>query len=316
MSASKHFTDLSVSRAVEHASGQLDELLTIRDWLRFAVSQLHRHEARFGQGTDNAWDDAVFLVLGCLDLPVDQLEPYLDARLLTSERKVVAQALYQRCEMHTPTSYILSEAWQQGFRFHVSTDVLIPRSPIAELLATGLYPWIEAPESLGRIADLCTGSGCLAILAAIHFPNAIVDATDLSDAALGIASKNVASYELANRVNLHQGDMLEALPKDQKYDLIICNPPYVNQTSMAQLPPEFLHEPTMALAGGEDGMTLIKRLIAGAAKTLKPEGHLLLEIGHERPHFDLAFPHLTPLWIDTLATEQSLMLLRADQLSS
>lgn len=309
-------TNRLTHRSVDHSAGQVDELITVRDWLRFAVSQLRRHDACFGQGTDNAWDDAVFLVLRSLDLPIDQLEPYLDARLLISERKGVAHALYQRCQLRTPTSYILSEAWQQGFQFHVSSAVLIPRSPIAELLVSALFPWIAVPESLGRVADLCTGSGCLGILAALHFPNAIVDATDLSDAALSIARRNVAFYELEERVFLHQGDLLAALPSNQKYDLIICNPPYVNQASMAQLPPEFLHEPAMALAGGEDGMTLVKELLAGAAKILKPEGHLLLEIGHERPHFDMAFPHLSPLWIDTLATEQNLLLIRADQLSS
>ena len=294
----------------------LSELLTVRDWLRFAVSEMHRHNVCFGQGTDNAWDDAVFLVLRSLNLPIDQLEPYLDARLLPSERQTLLHALYLRCELHTPTSYILSEAWQQGYRFEVSPSVLIPRSPIAELLVNGLSPWVDEPESISRMADICTGSGCLAILAALHFPNAQVDATDLSEAALTTARRNIDAYALTHRVKAHAGDMLAALPTGQTYDLIICNPPYVNQTSMTDLPAEFLHEPNMALAGGEDGMALIKPLMANIAKKLTPEGYLLLEIGHERPHFDKAFPALSPLWIDTLATEQNLLLIRADQFST
>ena len=294
----------------------LSELLTVRDWLRFAVSEMHRHNVCFGQGTDNAWDDAVFLVLRSLNLPIDQLEPYLDARLLPSERQTLLHALYLRCELHTPTSYILSEAWQQGYRFEVSPSVLIPRSPIAELLVNGLSPWVDEPESISRMADICTGSGCLAILAALHFPNAQVDATDLSEAALTTARRNIDAYALTHRVKAHAGDLLAALPTGQTYDLIICNPPYVNQTSMTDLPAEFLREPNMALAGGEDGMALIKPLMANIAKKLTPEGYLLLEIGHERPHFDKAFPALSPLWIDTLATEQNLLLIRADQFST
>ena len=294
----------------------LSELLTVRDWLRFAVSEMHRHNVCFGQGTDNAWDDAVFLVLRSLNLPIDQLEPYLDARLLPSERQTLLHALYLRCELHTPTSYILSEAWQQGYRFEVSPSVLVPRSPIAELLVNGLSPWVDEPESISRMADICTGSGCLAILAALHFPNAHVDATDLSEAALTTARRNIDAYAVAHRVKTHAGDMLAALPDGQTYDVIICNPPYVNQASMTDLPAEFLREPNMALAGGEDGMALIKPLMANIAKKLTPEGYLLLEIGHERPYFDKAFPALSPLWIDTLATEQNLLLIRADQFST
>lgn len=294
----------------------LGELLTVRDWLRYAVSEMQRHNVCFGQGTDNVWDDAVFLILRSLDLPIDQLEPYLDARLLPTERQTLLRALYLRCELHTPTPYILSEAWQQGYRFEVSASVLIPRSPIAELLVQQISPWIDEPDSVTRIADICTGSGCLAILAALHFPNAHVDATDLCDDALKIARSNIGAYGLEDRVSAHAGDMLAALPDGQTYDLVICNPPYVNQMSMDTLPAEFLHEPALALAGGEDGMTLIKPLMANIAKKLKPEGYLLLEIGHERPHFDNAFPNLSPLWIDTLATEQNLLLIRADQFST
>lgn len=295
---------------------QLSELVSVRDWLRYTVSQMNRHQVHFGQGTDSAWDDAVFLVLRSLDLPIEQLEPFLDAKLLLAERQRLSQAVSQRCESHMPTAYIVSESWLQGFKFRVSPDVLIPRSPMAELLVTQVEPWVDDPNAVEHIADICTGSACLAILAALHFPNATVDATDLSPAALAIAQQNVADYGLGARVHLHQGHMLEALPRGRTYDLIICNPPYVNQNSMDALPAEFLKEPAMALAGGNDGMIFVKQLLDQVADHLSGEGLLLLEVGHERVHFEAAFSSLNPLWIDTMATEQNLLLLRADQLTS
>lgn len=294
----------------------LAQLVTVRDWLRFAVSQMNRHHVHFGQGTDNAWDDAVFLVLKSLDLPIEQLNPFLDAKLLPSEREQLLSVIEKRCEQHIPTAYIVSEAWLQGFKFRVSPDVLIPRSPMAELLLASLDPWVTDANAVNRVADICTGSGCLAIMAALHFPNATVDATDLSPAALAIAQQNVDDYGLSDQVHLHEGHLLEALPSGLTYDLIICNPPYVNQTSMNALPAEFLKEPNIALAGGEDGMFLVKQLLDKIAPYLNKEGFLLLEIGHERVHFEAAFPLLNPLWIDTMATEQNLLLIRADQLSS
>lgn len=294
----------------------LAQLVTVRDWLRFAVSQMNRHHVHFGQGTDNAWDDAVFLVLKSLDLPIEQLNPFLDAKLLPSEREQLLSVIEKRCEQHIPTAYIVSEAWLQGFKFRVSPDVLIPRSPMAELLLASLDPWVTDANAVNRVADICTGSGCLAIMAALHFPNATVDATDLSPAALAIAQQNVDDYGLSDQVHLHEGHLLEALPSGLTYDLIICNPPYVNQTSMNALPAEFLKEPNIALAGGDDGMFLVKQLLDKIAPYLNKEGFLLLEIGHERVHFEAAFPLLNPLWIDTMATEQNLLLIRADQLSS
>jgi ribosomal protein L3 glutamine methyltransferase len=292
------------------------QLITVRDWLRFAVSQMNRHHVHFGQGSDNAWDDAVFLVLRSLDLPIGQLDPFLDAKLLPSERLQLLSAIEQRCEQHIPTAYIVSEAWLQGFKFRVSPDVLIPRSPIAELLLTSLEPWVTDANAINRVADICTGSGCLAIMAALHFPNATVDATDISPAALTIAQQNIDDYRLNDQVHLHEGNLLDALPRGCTYDLIICNPPYVNQTSMDALPAEFLKEPNMALAGGDDGMFLVKQLLEKLSSYLNDDGFLLLEIGHERAHFEAAFPLLNPLWIDTMATEQNLLLIRADQLSS
>jgi ribosomal protein L3 glutamine methyltransferase len=289
------------------------ELITVRDWIRYAVSQMERHATVFGQGTDNAWDDAVFLVLRCLRLPIDQLDPFLDARLLPAERSQLADLLRQRCEEHVPTPYLVGEAWLQGHRFVVSRDVLIPRSPLSELIQTKLEPWID-PDRVSRVADICTGSGCLAILAALEYPNAEVHATDISEAAIQIAQTNIDDYGLASQVKLFKGDMLDALPEDTTYDVIICNPPYVNQQSMNRLPAEFKQEPALALAGGEDGMNLVRRLLKAAFDRLTPHGHLLLEIGHERGHFEAAFPELSALWLDTQATESQIMLLSAADL--
>lgn len=291
-----------------------DHLRTVRDWLRFAVSQMNEHQVQIGQGTLSVWDDAVFLVLRSLNLPVDQLEPFLDARLLPSECERLHTRIHQRCHEKVPTAYLVGEAWLGGWRFEVNPQVLIPRSPISELLAQGLDPWVT-PENISRVADVCTGSGCLAILAALNFPHASVDATDISEAALEIAQKNVRDYRLDDRIELHQGSMLDALPSQRRYDLIICNPPYVNAQSMSQLPAEFEHEPSLALAGGRDGMDLIRELLSKAHARLTDEGVLLLELGHEAEHFEAAWPDLEPLWLDTTATERQIMLLYAHQLA-
>ena len=291
-----------------------DTLITVRDWLRYAVSQMHRHDVQVGQGTQTIWDDAVFLVLRTLSLPIDQLEPFLDARLLPDECEQLKLNINQRCLERIPTAYLVAEAWLSGYRFRVSPQVLIPRSPISELLAVELQPWLDAPELVDNIADICTGSGCLAILAALHFPNAKVHATDISESAVELAQSNIDDYGLGNRVQVFQGNLLDALPQGQRYDLIICNPPYVNSASMNALPAEFEHEPSLALAGGSDGMDLVRDLMAEVALRLNDNGFLLLEIGHEADHFEAAFPELEPLWLDTVATERHILLLSAEQL--
>lgn len=292
----------------------LTELSTVRDWIRWTVSQMNRHDAVVGQGSMSIWDDAVFLVLRSLDLPIDQLEPYLDAKLLSSERQLLLQRIEQRCMGKVPTPYLVGEAWLQGHRFRVSPDVLIPRSPISELLLSGLESWLPDPQRVHHIADICTGSACLAILAALHYPDAQVDATDISEAALAIAAQNVKDYELTRRLGLHHGHLMDALPDGQTYDLIVCNPPYVNAQSMTTLPAEFEHEPSIALAGGSDGMDLVRDIIASAGSRLTEDGVLVLEIGHEISHFEAAFPTLEPVWLDTQATSYQVMLLTADQL--
>ncbi len=291
-------------------------LCTVRDWLRYAVSQMHRHEVHVGQGTQTIWDDAVFLVLRTLDLPIDQLEPFLDAKLLPHECELLQQAIDQRCLERIPTAYLVNEAWLAGYRFRVDPQVLIPRSPVSELLSMQLQPWLEVPELVYRVADICTGSGCLAILAALNFPAAQVDATDISESALELAQANIDDYGLQDRVQLFAGNLLEPLPSGQRYDVIICNPPYVNATSMSNLPAEFEHEPSLALAGGPDGMDLVRELMIEVGERLTDDGILILEIGHEADHFEAAFPELEPLWLDTAATERQIMLLRAEQLQT
>lgn len=292
----------------------LSELRTVRDWLRWTVSEMNRHDVQLGQGCFSVWDDAVFLVLRSLKLPVDQLEPFLDASVLPHERELLSQRVGQRCLDRIPTSYLVGEAWLQGYRFLVTPEVLIPRSPISELVCAGLEPWITAGEQMNRIADICTGSGCLAILAALQFPNARVDATDISEAALQVAEANVRDYGLSTTVHLHRGNLLEPLPANVRYDLIISNPPYVNSASMSCLPAEFEHEPSLALAGGTDGMDLVRQILEQARTRLTAQGHLLLEIGHEADHFEAAFPEIEPLWLDTQATSRQIMLLSAEQL--
>jgi ribosomal protein L3 glutamine methyltransferase len=289
---------------------------TLRDFIRFAVSSMTQAKVAFGQGTDNAFDEAVYLTLHTLSLPIDQLDPFLDATLLPAERLKVLNVLAKRINERLPAAYITGEAWLQGYRFNVDPDVIIPRSPIAELLVSQLDTWVAEPHAITNVLDVCTGSGCLAILAALVLPKAHVDATDSSIDALRVAKINVDEYNLNDRLHLYQGSLLEPLPAERLYNMIICNPPYVNDASMQSLPPEFMHEPSLALAGGKDGMRLIGNLLKQCAKKLTPEGVLFLEIGHERSHFDATFGHLSPIWIDTLATQDQIMMLTAAQLQS
>lgn len=292
----------------------LAELQTLRDLLRYAMSRFHAAGLSFGHGSDNAWDEAVYLLLHTLHLPPDTLEPFLDARVLASERERYIQILDRRCEQRIPAAYLTGEAWLQGQRFLVDPRVIIPRSPIAELLAESLHPWVADPESITRALDLCTGSGCLAILTAQAFPNAIVDAVDLSTDALDVAHSNIALHGMEARVHAIHSDLLDALPAEGQYDVIVCNPPYVNQASMDALPEEYRHEPHMALAGGGDGMDLVRRILRDAPARMAPEGVLVLEIGHEFEHFSAAFPELEPVWLSTANSDDQILLLTREQL--
>jgi len=292
------------------------ELLTLRDLLRWAVTRFRGANLVFGHGSDNAWDEAAYLLLHALHLPLDTLEPFLDARLLERERLRCVDLIHERVASRKPAAYLTGEAWLQGERFLVDERVIVPRSPIAELLAEQLSPWIEDPDAVGRVLDLCTGSGCLAILAALAFENAQVDAADLSADALAVAHSNIALHEMQDRVHALRSDLYAQIPADRRYDLIVCNPPYVNSQAMNALPPEYRHEPRLALAGGADGMDLVRRILAGAPERLTEDGLLVLEIGHEQAHFQAAFPDLDPVWLSTETASDQILLLRRSQLAS
>lgn len=291
----------------------VQELRSLRDLLRWTMSQFERHQLQFGHGSDNAWDEAIYLLLYSLDLPLDRLEPFLDASTTQSERERFVQLVQRRCEERLPAAYITGEAWLQGLRFKVSPDCIIPRSPISELLSTQLAPWIEDSNRIESVLDVCTGSACLAILAALTFPNAQVDGVDISPAALAIAKQNIEDYGLEDRVCALHSDLYQAVA-GKKYDLIISNPPYVNESSMQALPPEYLHEPRLALAGGDDGMDLVRTIIAQAAEHLNDDGILVLEIGNEYDHFCAAFPQLEPIWLSTETADDQILLLYKEQL--
>ena len=291
----------------------LTELITVRDYIRYAVSRFNGAGLFFGHGSDNAWDEAVYLTLHTINLPLDRLEPFLDARLLQHEREALLDIFRRRCEERLPAAYLTQEAWLGEHSFYVDERVIVPRSFIAELLQEQLAPWIENPYEVVSALDLCTGSGCLAILAALAFPEAEVDAVDLSEDALAVAERNVANYHLYDRVQLIRSDAFKAL-EGKRYDLIISNPPYVDADSVAALPQEYLHEPEMALGSGEDGLDFTRIILRDAKKYLNPEGILVVEIGHNRAALEDAYPDLPFTWLDTAAGDEYVFLLHAADL--
>jgi ribosomal protein L3 glutamine methyltransferase len=288
-------------------------LRTVRDWLRFAVSRFHEAGLAYGQGSTNAYDEAAYLILHALHLPPDRLEPFLDAALTPKEAGDVAQLLRRRVDERIPAAYLTREAWLRDFRFYVDERAIVPRSYIAELLPEGLAPWIGDPETVTRALDLCTGSGCLAILLASHYPEARVDATELSPDTLEVAKRNVADYGLEDRLTLKQGDLFAGLKGP--YNLILSNPPYVNAESMAALPKEFQREPRAALAGGTDGLDIVRRILAGAGAKLAKGGILVVEIGHNRDAVEAAFPDLAFTWLETSGGDGFVFLLGEAQLA-
>lgn len=298
---------MNIAEAKQH-------LLTINDWIRYSVTNMESHGVFFGHGSSNAYDESVYLVLRALNLPLEQLNPFLDARVLPSEAERIANWIERRCTERLPLPYIIGEAMLTGRRFIVDENVLIPRSFIAEVLETRLEHWIDNPDDTGTILDLCTGSGCLAILAAEAFPDAIVTASDISPAALAVARRNLELHHRED-IDLIEADLFDSDAFEQ-YDLIICNPPYVNELSMDDLPPEFLSEPELALAGGADGMALVRRILQRAAAHLNPQGSLVLEIGNEKDNFDAAFPDLDVTWIEVSAGREQVLVVTRDQLAS
>jgi ribosomal protein L3 glutamine methyltransferase len=286
---------------------------TPRDFIRLAVSLAEREGVFFGHGSGSAWDEAVYLVLRALDLPPDRLEPFLDARLLAHERRRIVALLARRIEDRVPAAYLTGEAWLGDVRFRVDSRVIVPRSFIAELLREDLSPLGLEDERVGRVLDLCTGSGCLAILAALRFPHAQVDAVDLSAQALEVAAVNVAEHGVDDRVHLLRGDLWRPLAAN-RYDLILANPPYVDAPAMARLPREYRHEPALALAGGEDGLDIVRRILEQAPAHLQPGGLLLMEVGHSRSALEAAFPRLPLIWVETSAEVSSVCAIRREDL--
>ena len=272
--------------------------LTLGALLRAAEERLQQAGVAFGHGTTNAWDEAAYLVLHALSLPLDRLEVFLDARLTQHERAKLGELLARRIDARVPAAYLTREAWLGEFRFYVDERVIIPRSFIAELLPDGLAPWIPDPSAIRAALDLCTGSGCLAILLAHAYPEADVDAVDLSSDALAVAQRNVADYGLAGRINLIRSDLYANLV-EKSYDLVISNPPYVTDRSMDALPAEYRHEPAMALAGGDDGLDAVRGIVKDAPRFLNPGGLLVVEVGHGRAAVESAYPRMPFVWLET-----------------
>ena len=279
---------------------------TLGEIFRFAVRRFRAARLAYGHGTTNARDEAAFVVLEALRLPIDRLEPYLDLRPSAAERARMLTLIDARVRLRLPAPYLVGAAYMHGVRFHADRRALVPRSFIGDLLADylaggGVLPIGDA-RKVKRVLDLCTGSGCLAILAALAFPQARLDATDLSAGALALARRNVKTHRLDDRIALHRGDLFRPLD-GRRYDLILANPPYVDARGMARLPPEYRHEPRLALAAGEEGLDLVRRVVTEAPRHLTKTGALLCEIGRGRAPLEAAFPRLPFLWLDTEQSE-------------
>lgn len=298
------------------SSNTKTELITLRDFLRYAVSRFSAANLHFGHGTTNAFDEAIYLICHTLGLNSEHLEIFLDAKLLLQERELVLDVLQKRVQNRIPAAYLTHEAWLFDYKFYVDERTIIPRSFIAELLInSSLEVWFADNSEIQNVLDLCTGSGCLAIIAADVFENSAVDAIDISKNALAVAEKNIKNYALQNQINLLCGDGFELLKNQQKkYDLIICNPPYVDAEAMKNLPPEYRHEPSLALASGVDGLDFVKKLLQNAKNYLSESGILVVEIGHQKEKLLQEFPQLNFVWLETQAGNDYVFLLEAKDL--
>ena len=288
-------------------------LRTIRDVLRYAVTRMNEAGVFFGHGQVDAVDEALFLVLRSLQLPTERADLFLDAFLTHAEINSLLQAIDQRVRRRTPAAYILREAWLQGYRFYVDERAIVPRSFLAELLKDGLAPWVQKTEAVTDVLDMCTGSGCLAIMAADIFEAARVDAVDISPDALAVARRNIADYQLGGRVTAVQSDLYGDLPS-KRYDVILANPPYVTDESMTSLPREYQQEPALALAGGADGMAIVRRVVRGARGYLKRGGLLFVEVGGGRAAAEHALKDVPLTWLTTSDGDDTVFMARQEEL--
>ncbi len=289
------------------------DLRTIRDCIRWGMSRFNEAELYFGHGTENALDEAAYLVLFALSLPTQVGEGYLDSRLTEDERRRVVELLAERLEKRLPAPYLTHEAWFAGMPFYVDERVLIPRSPVAELIAAHFEPWID-PERVESILDLCTGSGCIAIACADAFPHALVDGADLSPEALAVAEVNQARYGLEERLELVESDLFETL-EGRRYDVIISNPPYVDAEDMAALPDEYRHEPELALAAGDDGLDIVLRMLRDAPDYLNEGGIFICEVGNSEHALQQLLPEVPFTWLEFEHGGEGVFLLTAEQLA-
>jgi len=288
------------------------ELLTIRDFMRFAMTELNKNNAFFGHGTDNAWDESISLVLHVLHLPHDIDQAILDARLIEEERNKIVELLWHRVHDRIPTPYLIHESWFSGLSFYVDNRVLIPRSPIAELIENRFAPWIHE-DQVKSILDIGTGSGCIAIACALAFPFVDVDAVDVSQDALTVAKINVEKYSLEDRVHLVTSDVFSNIFA-KKYDVIVSNPPYVDQEDMANLPEEYRHEPELALKAGGDGLAIVEQILQSAYNYLNDKGILIVEVGNSAAALIEKYPNLPFVWLEFLHGHAEIFLLNKEDL--
>jgi ribosomal protein L3 glutamine methyltransferase len=288
-------------------------LRTLRDVLRYAVTRFSEKPIFFGHGQVDAFDEAAFLVMRVLSLPLNRMDVFLDAFLTHAEIHTLIELIERRVKKRLPAAYLVGEAWLQGYRFHVDARVIVPRSFIAELLKEQMAPWISDASAVRTVLDLCTGSGCLAVIAADVFPHAHIDAIDISVDALAVAARNVENYGLADRIRLVESDLFEAICS-QRYDLIICNPPYVTDASLAKLPSEYTHEPTLALAGGPEGLDVVRRVVASARRHLDSDGVLVVEVGDGRAHVEREYPRMPLTWATTAGGDDMVFVVHAKDL--
>lgn len=290
----------------------LDDLHSLRDFMRFAMTAFSEYEVHYGHGTDNALDEAAYLLLQALHLPADLESHWLDARLCRSERVHLAELLRKRCIERIPTAYLVNRAWFAGLEFRADARALVPRSPLAELITQGFAPWVDS-EQVHSILDLCTGGGSIGLACAHYFPAAHVDAVDLSDDALELAAENRLALQLEDQVELLRGDLFAPVV-GRSYDIIVSNPPYVDVRDMRELPAEYLHEPRMALAAGEDGLDIVRRILREAPMYLEPDGVLIVEVGNSETHVQAAWPDVPFTWLHFEHGEDGVFMLTREQL--